>query len=406
MERILERFIKYVKIDTTSSEETGTLPSTEGQRVLAQVLKKELEELGVSEVSVTDDCFVLARIPASAGHESAKKVGLLAHLDTAPDCSGKDVKPMIHKAYDGGVLQLEHGISIDPETYPELLRYIGDDIVTSDGSTLLGGDDKAGIAIIMDAVENLMNQPDCAHGEIKIAFTPDEELSPSGVSALDVEAFGADFGITVDGDGIGELNYETFNGCWYLVKIRGNNIHPSEAKGKMINASTLAMEFDSLLPRDQRAEYTEGHQGFVHLYEMNGTVESASLSYILRDFSKEGLTEKQKILENAAETINRKYGYECITLSWEHEYSNPYEEILKIEGLKELCEKAFRECGIEPVITPIRGGTDGSTLVEKGLPCPNLFIGGHNYHSTREYVSVNAMKKSAEILLKLISLLA
>lgn len=406
MENLLERFLRYVKIDTTSVEESGVIPSFEGERVLAEVLKEELIELGVSDVEVTNECFVFATIPASKGYEESNTIGLLAHLDTAPDCTGKDVKPQIHKAYDGGVLILNEDVFIDPDQYPELKNYIGNDIVTSDGNTLLGADDKAGIAIIMTVAEKLMKDNSIKHGKIRIAFTPDEEVSVGGASILDVKHFGADFGITVDGDGIGELNYETFNAYSYTVEIEGNNIHPAEAKGKMINACSLAMEFDRLLPTLERPEYTEGHEGFIHLCEMNTEVEKAKMEYIIRDFEKEGLEIKKKSMENAAKILNDKYGQGRVVLKGMHEYSNPRDAILEKDHIMDVCKKAFDECGIEAKITPIRGGTDGSTLAERGLPCPNLFLGGHNYHNCREYVSVNAMEKSAEILTKIIEIFA
>ncbi len=403
---LLERFLKYVKIDTASDEEAGRIPSCEGERDLAQLLKKELDEIGASETEVTDDCFVFATIPASEGCENARTVGLLAHLDTAPDCPGKNVKPCVHEAYDGGIITLDNGLKIDPAKYPELLRYRGDDIVTSDGTTLLGADDKSGIAIIMSAAEKLLKNPQIPHGKIRIGFTPDEEVSVGGASIFDVDRFGADYAITVDGDGIGELNFETFNACSVTVKIEGNNIHPAEAKGKMIHACTLAMEFDRLLPEDQRPEFTEGREGFYHLCEMKGDVENAVLEYILRDFDKDGLQTKIDSVKKAADSLNEKYGQTRVRLEYLHEYSNPGELIREVPELMNVCMEAFELCGIQPTVVPIRGGTDGSTLSEKGLACPNLFLGGHNYHSCREYVSVQAMEKSEEILLKIIELLS
>lgn len=401
---LLERFFEYVKINTTSNEDAGCIPSFEGERDLAKLLKKELEDMGAEEIEVTDACFVFATIPASKGYENTKTVGLLAHLDTAPDCSGENVKPCIHRAYDGGVISLENGLKIDPVQYPELLRYKGDDIITSDGTTLLGADDKSGIAIIMSAAEELLKNPQIPHGKIRIGFTPDEEVSVGGASVFDVECFGADYAITVDGDGIGGLNFETFNACSVKVKIEGNNIHPAEAKGKMIHACTMAMEFDRLLPADQRPEFTEGREGFYHLCEMKGDVENAVMEYILRDFDKDGLQIKVENVKKAAAQLNEKYGKNRVALEYLHEYSNPGELIREMPEFVERCMEAFRLCGIEPEVTPIRGGTDGSTLSEKGLPCLNLFLGGHNYHSCREYVSVQAMEKSKEILLKMIEL--
>lgn len=406
MERLLDKFLRYVKVDTTSDEATGVIPSFEGERDLANILKEELLQLGLTDAEVTEDCFVFATIPASEGYETSRTVGLLAHLDTAPDCTGKNVNPMIHEKYDGGLLELTGDIFIDPAQYPELLNYIGDTIVTSDGTTLLGADDKSGIAIIMSVAQTLVADKSFKHGKIRIGFTPDEEVSVGGASVFDVDRFGADFAITVDGDGIGELNYETFNACSYTVKVKGNNIHPAEAKGKMRNASTLAMEFDRLLPEKQRPEYTEGREGFIHLCEMKGEVDSATLEYILRDFEKEGLEEKRLMLIATAGKLNAVYGAGSITLEEQYEYSNPRQVIEDAGDLLEVCVSAFDACGISPRVTPIRGGTDGSTLADKGLACPNLFLGGHNYHSLREYVSVEAMETSAKILLKMIELFA
>lgn len=406
MSSLLERFLRYVQIDTTSIEGADTIPSFEGERDLANLLKKELNELGIDTAEVTDRCFVFASIPATPGHEKDHVVGLLAHLDTAPDCIGKDVKPQIHHNYDGSILHINPEVVIDPEQYPEIKQYIGDDIVTSSGDTLLGADDKSGIAIIMNAVETLMRHRDLPHGPIRIAFTPDEEVSVGGASIFDVDKFGADFGITVDGDGIGELNYETFHAYSYTVKIEGNNIHPAEAKGKMINAITLGMEFDALLPQDVRPEYTAGREGFIHMWKFSGDVENTTLEYILRDFDRDGIEQQKKWFQDAAQQLNDKYGKTRVTLVGEHEYSNPKELVEQKGCLLDTCAKAFQQCGIEPNIIPVRGGTDGSTLAEKGLACVNLFMGGHNYHSCREYVSVQAMEKSSEILLRLLTFLA
>lgn len=403
MNNLLERFLRYVNIDTTASEETGTIPSFDGEWELAYLLKNEMLEIGIKDVEVTDNCFVFGTIPASPGCEGTKTIGLLAHLDTAADCTGKNVKPKVHKAYKGGGIKLDNGLTIDPAIYPDIERYIGDDIVVTDGTTLLGADDKAGIAIIMDVAEKLMGNPSIKHGKIRIGFTPDEEVSVGGASIFDVEKFGADFGITLDGDGIGELNYETFNAYSYTVKIRGTNIHTGEAKGKLVNACTIAREFDQLLPQRERPEYTQGYEGFIHLYEVKAEVDNAELQYLLRDFDKEGLENKKELFQNTAKLLNEKYGQDRVELIGEHEYINPKEAILSVNGIMEVFKKSFRECNIEPIISPIRGGTDGSTLAEKGLACPNLFLGGHNFHSCREFVSVNAMNKSAEVLIKILS---
>ena len=405
MSKLLERFINYVKIDTTSVEDSEVIPSSEGQWELAKFLEAEMKALGLEDVYVDEHCFAYGTIPPTKGFEHVSAIGLLAHLDTAPECSGKNVKPLVHKAYDGGTLIVnkELDITIAPSEYPDIARYVGDDLVTSDGTTLLGADDKGGIAIIMDVAETLMSKEAPSHGKVRIAFTPDEEVSYGGAAIFDAEAFGVDFALTVDGDGVGEFNIETFYAYTGTVKIKGVNMHTGEAKGKMVNSITLAMALDELIPRDQRAEHSEGHEGFYHLSDFNGTVEETELSYLLRDFEKEGLSKKISLLEKAVEEVNLKYGGDYISLKGEYEYSNMGDVIKEREGLAELCLSAFRDCGLTPTVVPIRGGTDGSTLSEKGLPCPNIFIGGHHYHSLREFVSVNAMEKASKIVTKIIT---
>ncbi|MEG0729583.1 MAG: peptidase T [Anaerovoracaceae bacterium] len=402
MGNLLDRFIKYVKIDTTSIEEIGKIPSFEGERELAIVLEQELKEIGAEDVEVTEDCFVFATIPASEGYENIKPIGLLAHLDTAADCPGKDVKPILHKKYDGGVLTINDSVDINPEQYPEILRYIGEDIVTSDGTTLLGADDKAGIAIIMDAAEELMKNDSIKHGKVRIAFTPDEEVSVGGASIFDVEKFGAEIGVTVDGGGTGELSFETFNAYSYRVKIRGNNIHTAEAKGKLVNASTIAFEFDAMLPKFERPEYTEGYEGFIHLCEIKGDVEEAYMDYIIRDFEKEGIEAKKKMMVDVAKQLNEKYNQERVVLEGFMEYGNPRDEIVKHKNFIELIEEAYIASGVKPYNEPVRGGTDGSTLAEKGIACPNIFTAGFNFHSCREYVSVDGMQKSSNVIIELV----
>ena len=406
MNTLLNRFIEYVKIDTTAIDDADIIPSFEGEFNLAVKLAGELGDMGIRDAVVDEHAFVFASVPASAGCESVPVIGLLAHLDTAPSCTGKDVRPSVCREYDGGIIKLETSGEINPAEYPELLKYVGDDIVVSDGTTLLGSDDKSGIAIIMDAVEKIIND-NIPHGEIKIAFTPDEEVAVGGASIMDVENFGADFGITVDGDGIGELNYETFNGYSVKVRLKGYNIHTGDAKNRMINTSMLALEFDRLLGIDERPENTEGYEGFVFLEKMHTEVAEGYVDYCLRDFTESGMKEKRMRFSTVAETMNKKYGEGTVEIEEVYEYSNP-ENIIskKAPCLVELCGQAYRENGLEPKIVPIRGGTDGSTLAGKGLPCANIFMGGHNYHSVKEFVSVQAMEKASDILISIIKTIA
>jgi len=406
MSKLLERFLRYVTYDTTAVEDAGLIPSSAGQWELAKLLQKELLQLGLSDAVVDENCFVLAGLPATEGYEDAPVLGFLAHLDTAPDCIGKRVHPLLHRGYQGDrvVINEASGMVIDPAECPDLLRYIGDDIITSDGTTLLGADDKGGIAIIMQMVEELMKNTDIKHGPIRIAFTPDEEIAVGGASIFDIPKFGAEIGFTVDGDGIGEFNYENFNASKVDVRIKGDNVHTGEAKGKMVNANGLAMEYDSLVPKCERAEHTEGREGFYHLAEMSGRVDETHLKYLLRDFEKEGMSRKKEIMQDIASLLNKKYGDSRISLVIEDEYANMKDFMSDRNGIVDLCLKAYESAGVEPKVVPIRGGTDGATLSEKGLFCPNIFIGGHLYHSIKEFVSLQAMEKAKDILINIIRL--
>lgn len=404
MERITERLLEYVKHYTTSDGSVETVPSTERQRTFAEFLKAEIEEMGVKEVFIDEKSFLMAKIPANTDKE-LPVVGFIAHLDTAPDAAGENVKPQIHRNYDGGILKISDTVSVDPEVSTDLKLYKGHDIVTSDGTTLLGGDDKAGIAAIMTAVEYFVNNPEVPHGDICFAFTPDEEIGVGG-GHFNVEAFGADFAYTVDGETMGEFNCETFNAAEVTVVVHGHNVHPGNAKGQMINAADIACEVATMMPALERPEYTEGYEGFFHLCEMKGDVEHSELVYILRDFYKENLEDKKVRFQAIADKVNEKYGAGVVELKIVDEYSNMKEAFEGKEEIIEIAKKAYAACDIDYILKPIRGGTDGSKLSFRGLPCPNIFTGGNNFHSVSEYVSVQAMKKASEVIIEIVESIA
>ncbi|MFV0516318.1 MAG: peptidase T [Aminipila sp.] len=408
MKRILGRFVDYVKIDTESVEDAGVVPSTKGQFDLANKLAEELQQLGASDIKVDEYTCVTAKIPSNL--DAGKKVpsiGFIAHLDTAPDCSGKNVKPQIFDNYDGGeiIINKEKNIVINPQSNPELLDYVGNTIVTSDGTTLLGADNKAGIAIIMDAVEHIKNNPDIKHGDICVAFTPDEEVQ-GGAELFDIEAFGADFAFTVDGDGLGEFNHETFNAADAHVECKGVCIHPGSAKDKLINPIVLANEFLSALPRNEAPETTEGREGFYYVYEITGDTDISKIDLLLRDFDRNSMEKRMQFLKDVVEKINQKWGKEYVSIDIQTQYYNMNDFLEGQEHIIETTLEAFRACGLEPNIVPVRGGTDGSTLSRRGLPTPNLFVGGHNYHSVSEFASIEAMEKSRDVIIKILELYA
>lgn len=408
MKRILERFIDYVQIDTESAEDAGVVPSTKGQFELANKLAKELECLGAVNIKVDEHACVTAKVLSNL--DDGKKVpsiGFIAHLDTAPDCSGKNVKPQIFEHYDGGeiIINKERDIVLNPENTPELLDYVGNTIVTSDGTTLLGADNKAGIAIIMDSLENIKSNPDIKHGDICVAFTPDEEVQ-GGAELFDIEGFGADFAFTIDGDGIGEFNYETFNAADAHVECKGVCIHPGAAKNKMINPIVLANEFLSALPRTEAPETTEGREGFYYVYEISGDTDVAKIDLLLRDFDRDSMENRMKFLREAVAKINEKWGKEYVTIEIKTQYYNMNDFLKEQEHIIETALEAYRQCDLEPKIVAVRGGTDGSTLSRRGLPTPNLFVGGHNYHSVSEFASVEAMEKAKDVVIKILELYA
>lgn len=405
MRNVVDRFLKYVKYDTTADNNSKTIPSTQNQLILGNELVKELKELGIEEVDIDEQGFVMATIPSNIKKE-VPIIGFLAHIDTTPDFSGKDVNPKIVENYDGEdiVLNEELKVILSSKQFPELKNYIGKTLITTDGKTLLGADDKAGIAEIMTAIEYLVKNPQIPHGTIKIAFTPDEEIDDSAVNIFDVEKFGADIAYTVDGDILGEINYENFNAASATINVKGVSVHPGEAKDKMVNASLVAAEIINSLPKDEIPAKTQGHEGFFHLYEMKGDVEENSLEYIIRDFDKENFEKRKEMLKDIVKDINNTYGENTVSLDIQDDYYNMKEKIEPKKYIVDIALKAVEQAGITPIIRPIRGGTDGSVLSYKGLPTPNIFIGGHNYHGRYEFIPTFAMEKAVEVILNIIKL--
>ena len=398
MENLLDRFLRYVAVDTQSDENSESQPSTGKQLVLLEMLRDELRALGL-EAELDQWGYVMATLPSNLDHK-APAIGFIAHVDTSPDASGKDVKAQIIRDYDGGDIELKGvpGLALRVTDFPELAGYKGQTIITTDGTTLLGADDKAGVAEIMNAVEYLVEHPEVKHPEVKIGFTPDEEIG-RGVVKFDVARFGADYAYTMDGGAIGELEFENFNAAAATVKIQGRNIHPGYAKGKMKNAMLIGIEFNSLLPVEQRPEYTEGYEGFYHLIGFKGSVEQAELSYILRDHDL-GLYEKRKeTMLRCAEFINAKWGEGTASVELRHQYYNMRKEVEPHYHIIEKAVKAMEMNGIKPKIQPIRGGTDGANLSFMGLPCPNIFAGGHNFHGKMEFVPLESMEAASRVIL-------
>lgn len=405
MSKVLNRFLKYVKYETTSDEYSTTTPSTKNQLKFAKVLGKELEELGLKDVSVNDKGYIMATLPSNV-EKKIPTIGFIAHMDTSPDMSGKDISPNIIEDYDGKdiVLNEEKDIILSVDDFPEIKNYVGKTIITTDGTTLLGADDKAGIAEIITAIEYLIENPNIPHGTIKIAFTPDEEIG-RGADHFDVDKFDADFAYTVDGGPIGELEYENFNAATANISIQGSNIHPGTAKGKMVNSILIGMELHSMLPINERPEYTEGYEGFYLLDDFVGNVEETKMSYIIRDHDMGKFNKKKKALEKIVEFLNYKYTNK-IELKIEDSYYNMKEKIVPVMEIVDIAKRAMEAVNIEPIISPIRGGTDGARLSYMGLPCPNIFTGGHNYHGKYEYIPVPSMEKAVEVILKIIELYA
>ncbi len=401
----IEKFFRYVKIDTQSDDTTGTSPSTMKQHDLAKMLEQELIAMGASDVFYDKEhCYVYASIPSNIEDgKDRPAIGFISHMDTSDEVSGKDVKPWIVDNYDGAdiFLSKDGSVVLSPEDFPELLNHIGEDLIVTDGSTLLGADDKAGISEIMAMAETLLNNPEIKHGDIKIAFTPDEEIG-AGTAFFDIDRFGAKFAYTVDGGKLGELEYENFNAAEGIINVHGRSVHPGDAKNKMINAALICYEFHSLLPAFQNPMYTEKREGFFHLTEVNGGTEKATASYIIRDHDEALFNQKKELFIAAADYLNKKYSEGVVEVTVRDQYKNMIEQIRPHMHLVDNAKKAMEELGITPIESPIRGGTDGAALSYKGLPCPNLCTGGYNYHGKYEYASIQEMTKVVDILLGIV----
>ena len=400
-----DRFLKYVSFDTQSSEESESFPSPDKQLVLLNYLADEMRALGLQDVVVDKYGYTMGTIPATEGCETAPVIGFIAHVDTSPDMSGKDVKPHIIDEYDGGDIMLNGSLTMRVADFPELKDFVGHTLIHTDGTTLLGADDKAGCAEIMSAAEYLMAHPEIKHGKIRIGFTPDEEIG-RGVDYFDVAAFGADFAYTMDGSSEGELEYENFNAASAVVEVQGRNVHPGYAKNKMINAIQVACELNSLIPAVERPEHTEGYEGFYHCVGFNGTVENAKISYIIRDHCSEKFEQKKVYMWSCVDLLKKKYGDEVLTLTLKDQYYNMRKMVEPHPQVIAKAEQAMRDAGVEPRIKPIRGGTDGARLSFMGLPCPNIFAGGMNFHGKFEYCSLDVMRKAEQVIVNLAQLWA
>ena len=405
MEKLIDRFLRYVSVDTQSCEESESQPSTAKQLNLLSMLRDELAAMGVEAV-LDEYGYIMAKIPSNIGKD-APKVGFIAHVDTAPDAPGDNVKPQIIENYDGGDIALKgvEGLYLKPSEFPEMLAHKGKTLITTDGTTLLGADDKAGVAEIMDAVQYMVEHPEFKHGEIRVAFTPDEEIG-RGVVKFDVAKFDADYAYTMDGGDLGELEFENFNAAAATIRIQGRNVHPGYAKGKMKNAMRIAIELNSLLPVEQKPEYTEGYEGFFHLIGFNGTVEEATISYIIRDHDMALYENRKAVMQQCVDFINAKYGEGTAVANIRHQYYNMRKEVEPHYHIVEKAIKAMEMEGIKPKVQPIRGGTDGANLSFMGLPCPNIFAGGLNFHGKMEFVPLENMEAAAKVILNIIGLYA
>ncbi|SCD19843.1 Peptidase T [Proteiniphilum saccharofermentans] len=402
---IVDRFIKYARIDTQSDENNTQTPSTQKQFNLAKEVEQEALEMGLTDVSLDNNCYLMATLPANT-QKKLPVIGFIAHFDTSPDMSGKNVNPRIIKNYDGKeiILNEPKEVVLSPADFPELLDHVGEDIIVTDGTTLLGADDKAGIAAIMNAMQYLIDHPEIEHGKIRIGFTPDEEIG-RGADKFDVAKFGADWAYTIDGSEVGELEYENFNAASAKIDIQGRNVHPGYAKGKMVNALHLANELIALLPESERPEHTVDYEGFFHLISLGGTVEETSLSFIIRDHDREKFEERKRLMESAVETLNKKYG-DRLTLQMKDQYYNMREKVEPVKYIVDYAYQAMEEVGVKPNVKPIRGGTDGARLSFMGLPCPNIFAGGMNFHGKYEFLPIPSMKKASEVIVKIAEIVA
>ncbi len=402
---VVERFLNYVKFDTQSDELTNLTPSTPGQMIFAQALEKELQAMGLRDISLDENGYLMATLPSNVDRK-VPTVGFIAHLDTSPDMTGRHVNPRIVKNYDGGdiVLDAEQGVSLSPSLSPEMLDYVGQDLIVTDGKTLLGADDKAGIAEIVTAVEYLMAHPEIKHGDIRIAFNPDEEIG-LGAHKFDVARFGADWAYTMDGGAIGELEFENFNAASVKVSFKGRNVHPGYAKHKMINSIRIANQFCIMLPRWETPEHTEGYEGFYHLVGFEGTVEETKLTYIIRDHDRDRFERRKKEMEHLARKINHEYPG-CASIEIKDQYYNMREKIEPVMHIIDIAKQAMENAGVVSKVQPIRGGTDGAQLSFKGLPCPNIFAGGLNFHGRFEYVPIPSMEKATDVVVEICRLVA
>lgn len=404
MEKIVDRFIRYAKFNTQSDYHSTTNPSTAKQFDLAKVLVEDLRALGLKDAEFDEKCYIMATLPANTSRK-IPTIGWITHLDTSPDMSAENVQPRIIPAYDGKPVVLDEGTQtiLSPENFPELLHYVGQPIITTDGKTLLGADDKAGIAVVMTMLQTLQAHPEIEHGTLRIGITPDEETG-HGADFFEVKKFGADFAYTVDGGALGELEYECFNGAKAKIHIQGRNVHPGNAKNAMVNSLQVAMDLHAMLPVEQRPEYTEKYEGFFHLYEFNGAPEETRMTYIVRDHDRSKFEHKKQVMRDAVAFINRKLGQDRVELIMEDQYQNMREIIEKSMHIVDTAKEAMQMVGVTPVIGPIRGGTDGARLSYMGLPTPNIFSGGMNYHGKYEYLPIQSLEKAVDVVLKIIEL--
>ena len=405
-QHIIDRFISYVTVDTQSDPESTTTPSTKKQWDLANELVKELKAIGMSDVSIDENAYIMATLPSNVDHD-VPTIGFISHFDTSPDFSGTGVKPQLVENYNGQDIVLNKGedIILSPDYFDDLLLYKGQTLITTDGTTLLGADDKAGICEIVSAMEYLIQNPEIKHGTIKVGFTPDEEIG-RGAHKFDVEKFGADWAYTMDGSQVGELEYENFNAAGAVVTVKGKSVHPGYAKGKMVNSMYIATEFINSLPRLETPEHTEGYQGFFHLHNIEGDVEQTVLKYIIRDHDRKHFEARKEVMQKLTNEINSQYGREVVSIEIKDQYFNMREKVEPVMHIVDIAEEAMKQLDIEPIIKAIRGGTDGSQLSYMGLPCPNIFAGGHNFHGRYEYVPVESILKATEVICKIAELTA
>ncbi|CAI2767244.1 peptidase T [Flavobacterium collinsii] len=410
MQHIIDRFISYVTIDTESDPNSKTTPSTEKQWNLANKLVEELKTIGLSDVTIDDKAYIMATLPSNVDHE-VPTIGFVSHFDTSPDFSGANIKPQIVENYDGKdiLLNAEKNIVLSPNYFKDLLQYKGQTIITTDGTTLLGADDKAGITEIVSAMEYLIQHPEIKHGKIRIGFTPDEEIG-RGAHHFDVKKFGAAWAYTMDGSQIGELEYENFNAAGAKITFKGKSVHPGYAKGKMINSMLIANDFINELPKGETPQETKGYEGFFHVHHLTGSIEETVLELIIRDHNKKKFEKRKDLIAKIAKKINKKFakqfGEDIVTTEVKDQYYNMKEKVLPVKHIVDIAEKAMRELNIKPIIKPIRGGTDGSQLSFMGLPCPNIFAGGHNFHGKYEYVPAESMQKATDVIVKITELTA